>query len=452
MDNNFWNNITRSTVRELARAAGVRTSNEEAAQDLTAKYGPEPTVEFVEEFWPVLRDGWLARSPDHRKAVVARMRELGKGNTSLKVRSKPEQLAYLRTLRRTADLLEVVLDEFKRSGAEERQPPVFVDDPVNLDDQQKRFLSTVRERLVHLDANTIQGFEQAVRDAVHAAMAEPSFPADNPSEAASAIVGAILGVFLLDQLPASTRPEPYPYQQVLLDRIPARFPDAESVERLFRLTGSAVGALLTNRPETMKSVASWAPHTFLQLIAFDDPDDAPAGFTDQMLAANVEREGQLRAESRSEDPAAWHRDFDEDLTEAMSRFPNVTRPRTLDDGSLVWNVYMGSAMVTVVRSPLAERVPPSVRFVSPLVRDVQWSEDLSQSLNSLNAKEYVNKFYWRENVVWMEHVAFFTDLDEGLFKASLVRFCTVADHSDTVLRDRFGGAMAGHDQEAVFDA
>lgn len=126
----------------------MRSSNEQAVQDLTSKYGPLPTAQFIDEMWLGLSDGWLTRSAPHREAVVARMRELGRGDMSLMVRTRTDQLTYLRTLRRSPALSEAVLKVFLESGSQERQPPVFVESPADAQAQQFLFYAMVRQHLL----------------------------------------------------------------------------------------------------------------------------------------------------------------------------------------------------------------------------------------------------------------------------------------------------------------
>jgi len=230
----FWNNIARSTVRELAKAAGLRSSNQQAVEDLETKYGTLPTAEFVDQMWPVLRDGWLTRSAPHRQTVVARMRELGRGDMSLRVKTRSEQLAYLHSLRRSPALANAVLEVFLASGSQDRPPPVFVEPPASPEEQEARFNTLVRDRLLKLDAATISGFERSMFSAIESALEGLTFPVAEPKEFAKRITGAVASTFLIPDDPELADVEPHPYQRVILDRLAARLPDTSVVPGILR--------------------------------------------------------------------------------------------------------------------------------------------------------------------------------------------------------------------------
>ncbi len=119
----FWDSLPSSTLHDVARAAGLRTSGAAAVEDLAATYGPLPTVAFIDEMWLVLRDGWLTRSPADREAVVAKLRALGRGRTEIKARTRAGQIKYLKTVRRSPALAEAVLEVFLSSGSQETDRP-----------------------------------------------------------------------------------------------------------------------------------------------------------------------------------------------------------------------------------------------------------------------------------------------------------------------------------------
>lgn len=452
MENNFWNNIARSTVRELAKAAGLRSSNEQAVEDLTNKYGPLPTAEFVDEMWLVLRDGWLTRSAPHREAVVARMRELGRGDMSLKVKTRSEQLTYLRTLRRSPALSEAVLKVFLESGSEERQPPVFVEPPTDAQKQQYLFFAMVRQHLLALDATTIESFERTIYDTIHGAVGGLTLPVADPKDEAGRILSAVATVFMIAETPEPAGAGPRPYQKVILDRLAGRLPDVAAAERLFELYEASLVPIITDPKATAEYVATWASAVFMATLAYDGPKDAPRGFANEIIEAQRRFVSDATARAASAQAVGERRGFDEALADAIGRIPNSIGPVSLDNGSLAWRIYMGSAEVEVFRAPFTDSGPPLIRFVSPLVREVRLSEDLSATLNLLNAREHLDKFYWRESSVFMEYEFVVAVVDELLLLWLLCRFAGVADHFDTMLRDRFGGVMTDDDQRAVFDA
>lgn len=449
--NNFWNNIARSTVRELARAAGLRSSNEQAVEDLTSRYGPLPTEQFVDEMWLVLRDGWLTRSAPHREAVVARMRELGRGDMSKKVRTRSEQLAYLRTLRRSPSLAEEVLKVFLESGSQERQPPVFVQEPSDAGEQQDLFFVMVRRHLLGLDATTIDSFERTVYDAIHTAVAGLTLPVADPNEAASRIASTVASVFMLaDRIEPSAAGQ-QKYQELILERLASRVPDAAAAQRLFGVYVASLVPVLKNPKAGQGYVADWASAVFMATLGFD-AEDAPPGFLKDVIVAQRRFLADTGPDKGSGSSTKDRRSFDEALNDAMGRIPNCAGPTTFEDGALCWWVYMGSAAVSVLRAPFADRHPPLIQFLSPLVRGVELSDDLHTTLNLMNARELFYRFYWKDGTVVMTYELEVDSIDEPLFLRSLSRFAAAADHFDTMFRDRFGGLMTDDDQQAVFDA
>ena len=54
-----WNNLPAASLRVLCRELGF--PDEDPADLLRAAYGARPTDAFVQEVWPLVREGWLAR-------------------------------------------------------------------------------------------------------------------------------------------------------------------------------------------------------------------------------------------------------------------------------------------------------------------------------------------------------------------------------------------------------
>lgn len=147
----FWDNISRSTLRDVAHAAGMRTSPALAVEDLEKHYGSTPGPEFIDEMWLVLRDGWLTRSAADRDAVVKGMLVKGRGNAeSLRLSTRAGQIQYLKTLHRGRGLTEVVLPVFLASGAAERFQPVYSEPPASPQEQARRFEDALRAGLAAL--------------------------------------------------------------------------------------------------------------------------------------------------------------------------------------------------------------------------------------------------------------------------------------------------------------
>jgi hypothetical protein len=136
----------------------------------------------------------------------------------------------------------------------------------------------------------------------------------------------------------------------------------------------------------------------------------------------------------------------------MQELPMASEPMRTDQGGLIWQVYMGSATVRVMRLPRPDVGPTTLRFVSQLVSGISESLDVLTTLNLVSGRDSFHKLYWTDDAVILEYDFAMDGFDERLFRWLLAGFLGTADSYDTLLHDRFGGAMAGADQHAVFDA
>jgi superfamily II DNA or RNA helicase len=87
---------------------------EDASDALTQVYGARPRDEFVRDAWPILRETWLAHSKESRGEVVSALLEQ-RGEDG-QISNRRAQLEYLRSLRNSKGLREVVLQEFINYG------------------------------------------------------------------------------------------------------------------------------------------------------------------------------------------------------------------------------------------------------------------------------------------------------------------------------------------------
>jgi hypothetical protein len=449
---NFWNNIARSTLRELARAAGVRVSNENAVTDLTQKYGSQPTAEFVEEMWPVLRDVWLTNSASERQAIVEKMQALGRGNMKIKTKTKKGQLDYLQSLRRSPALTETVLAVFLKSGAEERIA-IYIDTPKDSVAQEEKYYTTLCERFRQLDATTIESVERMTCSAVCIALNGVSLPLEDPAAAASRVKSAIMSSLLFDKAWEPENSELHDYQHVILGHIEPANLNWQTIQNMFASYEASINQSFSNQPnQKMEVLKALACALFMLILVIERNDELPEKFINMIF------KGQLRFFTTSDDSeeskASKDRELglDESITDILSRLPNSTRPEKLNDGAIRWQLFMGSAVVNIIRLPFDRSGPTCIRFITPLVHEVKHSEELSKTLNLVNAKQCFYKFYWRDDIVFLEYEFATEGGTEQLFKWQLSQFAGAADHFDTKFRDQFGGKLAREDQKAVFDA
>ena len=80
---------------------------------LSTAYGMGPTVAFVRDAWPTLREVWLGRSTPYRKRVVAELRAKRRGLWRVPVGNRAQELEYLRTCPPTPALCAIVLAAFR---------------------------------------------------------------------------------------------------------------------------------------------------------------------------------------------------------------------------------------------------------------------------------------------------------------------------------------------------
>jgi hypothetical protein len=448
----FWNNIPRSTVRELSKAAGLRSSNAHAVADLEDAYGPVPTIEFVDEMWIVLRDGWLQRTAAPRLELIRQMRAIGRGDMTIKTGSKAGQVAYLRSLRRSPALLEPLLELFLESGSEERPEPVFAQAPSDAGDQQTAFYAAVSSQLRAIDAGTISGLERVVTSAGRSAMADIAIPAENALESAVRLAGVIVTALLVDHDDIGGDADTQAHHAMVLDGIRTRAADALSTEEFVQSYVYALKPAFEDPDATTESVASYASAVFFAMLAVSSPDEGPG------LVEQIRRSHQRFTTSRTSGESAARAEhefevsFDEALIEAMQELPMASEPMRTDQGGLIWQVYMGSATVRVMRLPRPDVGPTTLRFVSQLVSGISESLDVLTTLNLVSGRDSFHKLYWTDDAVILEYDFAMDGFDERLFRWLLAGFLGTADSYDTLLHDRFGGAMAGADQHAVFDA
>lgn len=108
-----WENVPAMLLRALTADEGVEAGGEVAA--LRRWYGARPDDLFVRESWDWLREDWLGRDMSARKAVVARLVDLGVGRHDGGT-GKDAEMDYLRSCSNAKRLRAVVLDHFLMLG------------------------------------------------------------------------------------------------------------------------------------------------------------------------------------------------------------------------------------------------------------------------------------------------------------------------------------------------
>jgi hypothetical protein len=102
-------------------------------------------------------------------------------------------------------------------------------------------------------------------------------------------------------------------------------------------------------------------------------------------------------------------------------------------------IQAGTACVLV---RLVDSEPPVVRVFSPLLREVDRSNDLLAELNDINAHLSFLRLFWRDHTVFAATELLAASVDA----ASLTHACDLvsdlSDYYDERLLDRYGGEIA----------
>ena len=110
-----WEVVPDGIVESVGAALGLRAGDIRA--ELARRYGARPKEQFVGDTWPTLRDAWLAHDARSRARVVEQLRDHGLGDDSINVRADGGEDLYLRSVRNTATLRKVVVQEFWLLGS-----------------------------------------------------------------------------------------------------------------------------------------------------------------------------------------------------------------------------------------------------------------------------------------------------------------------------------------------
>lgn len=450
----FWNNISRSTLREVAAAVGVRTTNANALADLEARYPQGPTRDLVMEIWPVLRDGWLERSSAHRRDVIDRCRQAKLGDLRQKITTKPGQLAYLRSLRRSDRLADIVLEVFTKSGERDR-PEQAWEPTAELEQTQKyeQVVAQLTSVLDRIDASSLADYELQVRIAVGAALADIELPAADTDDAANLVTANVLFGLAVTPLQVRSGQVGLPHHAEVLAGLARHRGDVAFYHTLLAMFRGYCEAALSDPASTKPMIQGLASAMFFALVATKEIVDLDPGLFERVTAGQA----LLKIESVTEHAPALtvSRDIlslEEFLTAAMAAVPGASAARRSDTGTLCWTVTCGSS-VTLVRV-LKEVTPgvPGLRLQSRLLESVPATPELLRTLNDINARDLFHKVYWADNGVMLEQEFTATTLTLDQVYWTLSRFLSHADRYDTSLQERFGGKLLGSDVAASFDA
>lgn len=116
-----WSNLSPSVLDALCRDLLGESDQDDngAALLLQQAYGARPTKEFIRDAWPTLLDSWLITATEPRERIVHQLQEL-RGEKGL-LRGSRAQLGYLRDLRNSNNLREIVWEGLIAVGEVQRQ-------------------------------------------------------------------------------------------------------------------------------------------------------------------------------------------------------------------------------------------------------------------------------------------------------------------------------------------
>lgn len=120
-----WDSLPPRVVKELSASLALKGDN--PADALRAAYGARPKSDFVRDAWPALRDKWLADDEPSRAHVIEQLRLAGLGAADGAIRTREDQINYLRSCHNQLGLRDIVLPQFLAIGeASSAVPPLQI--------------------------------------------------------------------------------------------------------------------------------------------------------------------------------------------------------------------------------------------------------------------------------------------------------------------------------------
>jgi hypothetical protein len=104
-----------------------------------------------------------------------------------------------------------------------------------------------------------------------------------------------------------------------------------------------------------------------------------------------------------------------------------------------WFAYGGATLVVRVGEAYAA---PSVSITAPLVRGVEKTTELLETLNRLNEQAGIGRLYWTDGVVALAETLLAETVDADKLMGTIFVLGRLADTHQNDLRKRFGGRPA----------
>jgi DNA helicase-2/ATP-dependent DNA helicase PcrA len=109
-----WSNLPSSLLGDLNDELLQDGDRHDPAAGLAQVYGVRPTVDFVRDAWPVLRESWLGIATEPRERVI-RALQRARAENGL-IRGKRAQMSYLRDLKNAKTLRAIVWRQLLTAG------------------------------------------------------------------------------------------------------------------------------------------------------------------------------------------------------------------------------------------------------------------------------------------------------------------------------------------------
>lgn len=467
-----WTNLSKSTMRELARGAGLKVTKAEV--ELRSRYGEPPSPEFVTELWPVLRDGWVTREPVAREMIVEGLRAARLGKTDIEVKSRAGQMRYIRSCRMSETLRTVVLEALNTVGSLPYDLPAAAFD-VPEEEQELPIVEWLRRACAALTPASLPVVELAVCLGIGRALQGVNVPVsdeDRPDLVAEIVTAAVLAAHGEATSRAEVDDPALAHRVWVLEGAQRLATDRTAREQAVMAYQQEVDKILASDMSDTFNASMTCLSMFFTVIAFGAGEqitpeqsveligglswllqvvapsgaDAPTEVTDNRIGSETAEPSSVSTAS-----ADSPRTLVEYIDARLQQIPGLIGPSRVDDENVFWLLPAGSAVVQVLAREPGDRLP-LLRLTAQLISGVRVDADLLVAVNNINAAEEYAKAYVVDDRVTLEYDQIVDELSSSRFDQTVGHFMRLADHFDSVLQDRFGGQTHAAAVKAQFRA
>ena len=462
-----WSNFSKNTLRELARSAGLRVT--QAEQELRDRFGEPPSPEIIDVAWPVLREGWVLRTPDARESIVNGLRAAKLGKTQLKVKSRTGQMEYLRSCRVSDALRRIAHEALCEAGSHTNEAQGEASSQQTSGDDSTVTAATILQQACSaLLEGALPAVEHAVCSMIGGALRGVIFPvplADANDVAASVVTAAIVAIRDMGERELDWNLEVPAHRAWVLAGAKRLATDPAECEAVVQHYFEEVGLLVTEN-DNSENAQLTATSMFFTVLGFGTSEDVPQDAQRELIgglhwlletlqepaADDDGGDDDDNDDEAAEEPAESPADLTLDafIDTILRQRPGVAGPARSMEQTTSWFVSSGSATIRVdlIRY---ENEPPIVRYQSALLTGISFSAALLDTINMINRDRAFYKAYLSDDKVILEYDHLVDDLSETRLVYTLGSFLNAADQFDTILQDRFGGQTQAADVKAHFN-